>query len=193
MVEEAIADKSWLPWVECLIPNVSHQLREVAEAKAQVEQDCKVQEEAQHIIEENLARAAKQNKQLEEKLMEVLEGRLTQEAEEIGEAEGSEAVRTTGGTQSLVMEVNEEEGDEVVVVEEVKRGEMRKQALSSPPKSLRKRVRAGTATQTLAGSQVLGSSVQGSQVGLGNAGSMAKPCWRCVKHQVQCIVAAKGA
>ena len=135
MVKEAVADKSWLPWVECLIPNVSHQLRAVAEVKAQAEQDCKVQEETQHIIEENLARVAKQNKQLE-----VLEGHLTQEAEEIGEAEGSEAVGMMGGTQSLVMEVDKEEEDEVVVVEEVKQGEMKKQALSSPPKSLRKRV-----------------------------------------------------
>ena len=37
------------------------------------------------------------------------------------------------------MEVNEEE-DEVIVVEEVKQGEMRKQAPSSPPKMSRKRV-----------------------------------------------------
>ena len=43
----------------------------------------------------------------------------------MGEGEGSKAagtedVGTTGGTQSLVMEVNEEGEDEVVVVEEVK-------------------------------------------------------------------------
>ena len=84
----------------------------------------------QHIIKEKLARAAKWDKQLEEKLTEVLEGWLTQaaleidsEAEEMGEAEESEAIRiedlgTTGGTQSLAMEVKEEE--EVVVVVEVK-------------------------------------------------------------------------
>ena len=40
----------------------------------------------------------------------------------------------------------------------------------------------GMATQTLVGSLVQGSSVQGSQAGLGNAGSTGKPCWRCVKH-----------
>ena len=41
--------------------------------------------------------------------------------------------------------------------------------------------------------QMLGSSVQGSQVRLGNVGSIVKPCWRCIKHRVQCIVAAEGA
>ena len=62
----------------------------------------------------------------------VLEGQLSQkmlevdlEVEEMGEAEGSEAVGTeevgmTGGTQLSAMEVNEEGEDEVVVVEEVK-------------------------------------------------------------------------
>ena len=151
-VLEAVADESWLPWVECLIPNVSRWFKVEAEVKAQVEQDCKVWEEAQCILEEKLARVAKWNKWLEEKLTEVLEGRLTQaalevnsEAEEMGEAEGSKAVGTedigmTGRTQSSAMEVDEEEEDEVVVVEEVKQGEMRKWAPSSLPKSLRKRV-----------------------------------------------------
>ena len=86
----------------------------------------------QHIIKEKLARVAKWDKQLEEKLMEVLEGQLTQvalgidsEAEEMGEAEESEAIRmedlgTMGGTQSLAMEVEKEEEEEAVVVEEVK-------------------------------------------------------------------------
>ena len=76
--------------------------------------------------------AAKRDRRLEEKLTAVLEGRLSQAAlevdlvaEEMGEAEGSEAIRTeevgmTGGTQSSAMEVNEEGEDEVVVVEEVK-------------------------------------------------------------------------
>ena len=116
-----------------------------------------------------MARAMKRDRQLEEKLTAVLEGRLTQaelevnlEVEEMGEAEGSEAVRTeevgtTGGTQSLVMDVDKEGEDEVVVVVEVKRGEMRKWVPSSPPKSSRKRVQAGTATQTPAGSRVKGS------------------------------------
>ena len=67
------------------------------------------------------------------------------EAEEMVEAEASEAVGmeevgTMAEAQSLVMEVNEEGEDEVVMVEEVKRGEMRKQAPSSLPKSSRKRV-----------------------------------------------------
>ena len=134
-------------------------MREEAEARAQEEHDQKFREEA------------KRDRQLEEKLTVVLEGWLSQEAleinleaEEMGEAEGSKAVRTeevgtTGGTQSLAMEVNEEGEDEVVVVEEVKRGEMRKWAPSSLPKSSRKRVQAGMVTQTLAGSQVKGSLV----------------------------------
>ena len=122
---------------------------------------------------------------------EVLEINL--EAEEMGEAEGSETVRMeevgmTGGTQSSAMEVNEEEEDEVVVVEEVKRGEMRKWAPSSPPKSSRKRVQAGTVTQMPAGSQVKGSSVQRSQAGTGTAVSMTNLCWRCVKHKMACIM-----
>ena len=76
-----------------------------------------------------MARAMKRDRWLEEKLMAVLEGWLTQveleadlEAEEMGEAEGSEAigteeVGTTGGTQLSAMEVDEEGEDEVVVVE----------------------------------------------------------------------------
>ena len=63
----------------------------------------------------------------------------------MGEAEESEVIGTeevgmTSGTQSSPMEVDEEGEDEVVVVEQVKRGEMRKQAPSLPPKSSRKRV-----------------------------------------------------
>ena len=120
------------------------------------------------------------------------------EAEEMGEAEESEAigmeeVGTTGGTQLSAMEVDEEEEDEVVVVEEVKRGEMRKWAPSSPPKSSRKRVRAGMVTQTLAGSQAKGGLVQGSQAGMGTAVSTANPCWRCVRHKTVCIVPSGGA
>ena len=139
-------------------------------------------------------RVAKQDRWLKEKLTAVLEGQMSQveleidsEVEEMGEAEGSEAIRmeevgVTGGTQSSAMEVDEEGEDEVVVVEEAKRGETRKWVPSSPPKSLRKRVRAGTATQMPVGSQVKGSSVQGSQAGIGTVGSMGEPCWRCIKH-----------
>ena len=115
-----------------------------------------------------------------------------------GEGEGSEAVGTedvgmTGGTQLSAMEVNKEGEDEVVVVVEVKHGEIRKRVPSSLPKSSRKRVRAGTATQTPAGSQVQGGSVQGSQVGMGTAVSMVNPCWRCIKHWVKCIMATDRA
>ena len=161
------------------------------EARSREERDREVREEAKRLVEEKLAKAAKRDRQLEEKLTAVLEGRMSQaeleidsEAEEMVEAEGSEAVGmeefgTTGGTQSSAMEVDEEGEDEVVVVEEAKRGEMRKRAPSSPPKSLRKRVRAGTATQMPVGSQVKGSSVQGSQTGMGTAVSTANPCWRC--------------
>ena len=104
------------------------------EVRAREEHDWKLQEEVevQWIVDEKLARAAKQDRRLEEKLTAVLEGRLSQEAleinseaEEMGEAEeskavGMEEVGTTSGTQSSVMEVDEEEEDEVVVVEEVK-------------------------------------------------------------------------
>ena len=146
------------------------------------------------VVDEKMVRVVKQDRQLEEKLTAVLEGRMSQveleidsEVEEMVEAEGSEAIGTeefgtTGGTQSSVMEVNEEGEDEVVVVEEAKRGETRKRAPLSPPKSSRKGVRAGRVTQTLAGSQVKGSLVQGSQAGTGTAVSMVNPCWRCVKH-----------
>ena len=179
-------------------------MREEAEARAREEHDRKVREEAKRLVEEKLARAAKRDRWLEEKLTAVLEGRLSQEAlevnseaEEMGDPEGSEAVGmeefgTTGGTQSLVMEVDEEGEDEVVVVEETKRGETRKWALSSPPKSSRKRVRAGTATQTPVGSQVKGGSVQGSQVVMGPGVSTANPCWRCVKHKMVCMVPSGG-
>ena len=123
---------------------------------------------------------------------------IDSEAEEMVEAEESKAVGTeefgtTGGTQSSAMEVDEEGEDEEVVVEEVKRGETRKWAPLSLPKSSRKRVRAGTVTQTPAGSQVKGSLVQGSQAGVGTAVSTANPCWRCVKHKTVCIVLNGGA
>ena len=147
------------------------------------------------LVKEKLARAAKRDRRLEEKLTAVLEGWLSQEAlevdseaEEMGDPEGSEAIGTTGGTQLSVMEVDKEGEDEVVVVEEAKQGEMRKRAPSSLPKSSRKRVQAGTVTQTPAGSQVKGGLVQGSQVEMGTIGSMGGPCWRCVKHGVQCIM-----
>ena len=180
-------------------------VREEAEARVRDEHDRKFREEAKWLVDEKLARAAKRDRQLKEKLTAVLEGRLSQEAlevdsevEEMGEAEESEAVGMeevgmTGGTQLSAMEVDEEGEDEVVVVEEVKRGETRKRVPSSPPKLSRKRVRAGMATQMPVGSQVKGGSVPGSQVGMGTMGRMGKPCWRCVKHGVQCIMLSAGA
>ena len=179
-------------------------MRVEAEARAQEEQRRKLQEEVKCLTDEKLARAAKRDRWLEEKLMVVLEGQMSQaelevdsEAEAMGEAEGSKAVRTeevgmTGGTQSLVMEVDKEGEDEVVVVEEAKQGETRKWALLLPPKLLRKRVQAGMATQTPAGSQVKRGSVQGSQAGMGTAVSTANPCWRCVKR-VECVVPSSRA
>ena len=158
-------------------------MRAEVEARAREEHDCELREEAKRLVDKKLARVAQWDKRLEEKLMEVLEGQLSQvalvvdlEVEEMGEAEGSKAVRTedigtTGGTQSSVMEVDKEEEDEVVVVEEVKQSEMWKWAPLSLLKTLRKRVQVGMATQ------MLGSSVQGSQAGSGNAGSMGKLCW----------------
>ena len=57
--------------------------------------------------------------------MDQAELEVDSEVEEMGEAEGSEAVGMEelgmmGGTQLSVMEVNEEGEDEVVVVKEVK-------------------------------------------------------------------------
>ena len=76
--------------------------------------------------------------------MSQVELEINSKADEMVEAEGSEAVSTedvgmTGGTQSSAMEVDEEGEDEVVVVE-VQRGETRKRAPSSLPKLSRKRV-----------------------------------------------------
>ena len=129
---EAIADESWILWAARLVPNVARLVREEVEARALEEHDRKFQEEVKQLVDEKLARAVKRDRRLEEKLTVVLEGRLSQEAlevdseaEEMGEAEESEAVRTeevgmTGGTQSLAMEVDKEGEDEVVVIEEVK-------------------------------------------------------------------------
>ena len=197
---EPIADESWIPWASRLIPKVAHQVRIEAEARVREEQSCKLQEEVKHLADKKLARATKWDRQLKEKLMAVLEGLLTQvelevdlEVEEMGEVEESEAVGmeevgTTGGTQSSVMEVDEEGEDEVVVVEEAKRGETRKRAPSSLLKTLRKRVHAAMAMQLSVGSQGRESSVQGSQVGSSQVGGMERPCWRCVKHRTQCIM-----
>ena len=151
-VLEAVADESWIPWAAHLVPKMARRVREEAEARAQEEHDRKFREVAKRLVDEKLARAAKRDRRLKEKLTAVLEGWLSQEAlevdsevEEMGEAEESEAVGmeefgATGGTQSSAMEVDEEGEDEVVTVEEVKRGETRKRALSLPPKSSRKRV-----------------------------------------------------
>ena len=136
-----------------------------------------------------------QEKQVDEKLTKFLEERITQaqleadlEAEQSTEVEQSEAVKmedmgATGGTQLSAMEVDKEEEDEVVLIEEIKHGKMRKRAPLSLPKMLRKRVQAGTATQRPVGCQVQGGSTQGSQVGLGNAGSTGRLCQRCRKYR----------
>ena len=58
-VLEAVVDESWVLWAEHLIPNISCWAKAEAEAKAWDEQDCKLQEEAEHIVKEKLARAAK--------------------------------------------------------------------------------------------------------------------------------------
>ena len=122
---KVVVDESWIPWVAHLIPNVAHRVRVEAEARAWEEQNHKLQEEAKRLVDEKLARAVKRDRWLEEKLTAVLEGQLNQEAlevnseaEEMGEAEGSESigmedVGTAGGTQLSAMEVNEEGEDEV--------------------------------------------------------------------------------
>ena len=74
-VLEDVADESWVPWVGRLIPTVIHRVREETEARAR--------EEAKRIIDEKLARVAKQDRWLEEKLTVVLEGRMSQAELEI--------------------------------------------------------------------------------------------------------------
>ena len=39
---EAIADKSWVPWASCLMPNMAHRVREAAEQKVCEENDHKI-------------------------------------------------------------------------------------------------------------------------------------------------------
>ena len=195
---EVVADKSWVPWVECLIPNVSHQVRVEVATRACEEHNSRIWEEVECIMQEKATRVAWWEKWLEEKLMALLaKFKEDLEAEEMVEVEesgavGMEEVRTTGGTQLSVMEVNNGE-DEVVVVVEVRQGEMHKQASSSLPKTLRKRVCAAMVTQLLVRSQVQGSLVQGSQVGVGNVGSTGKMCERRIKHQIVCVVVRGGA
>ena len=126
-VLEDVMDKSWVPWVGCLIPNIVCQVRAAVEARSREECNREVREEVKWLIEEKLARAAKRDRQLEEKLTAVLEGWMSQaeleidsKVEEMVEAEGSKAIGMTSGTQSSAMEVDKEGEDEVVVVEEVK-------------------------------------------------------------------------
>ena len=138
MVEDAtsaralkvVADEPWMLWVR-LIPNVACQVRETEE-KAHDEAKRKNQDEAEGLRQEKVMKAMWREKWVDEKLTEFLEGWITQvqleanlEVEQSMEAEESEAVetedvRTTGGTQSSAMEVEEEEEDKVVIVEEVK-------------------------------------------------------------------------
>ena len=39
---EAVADKSWVPWADCLIPNVSHWVRVEAEARVHEEHNHQI-------------------------------------------------------------------------------------------------------------------------------------------------------
>ena len=41
MALETVADKSWVPWVDCLIPNVAHQVQAEVEAKVHEQHECK--------------------------------------------------------------------------------------------------------------------------------------------------------
>ena len=128
---EVVTDELWVLLVAHLIPNVACRVRETEE-NAHVEAKHKVQDEAEHLRWEKVTKAMWQEKWVDEKLTEFLEGWITQaqleanlEVEQSMEAEESEAVetedvRTTGGTQSSAMEVEEEEEDKVVIVEEVK-------------------------------------------------------------------------
>ena len=129
---EAIADRLWVLWASHLIPNMACRVREATEQKVCKENDCKIREEAVHLVQEKVSKVAKQDKRVAEKPTALLVGHMMQEAfEENSEAEqstegeesevvGMEDAGATGGTQSLVMEVDEEKEEKVVVVEEVK-------------------------------------------------------------------------
>ena len=197
---EVVVDELWVPWAAHLVPNVAYRVRAEAEARVWEEHDCRNQEEVEHIVQEKMTRAAGWDKRVGKKLTELLADQIMQEAfqedseaEEIMEVEESEAVgmedfETTGGTQASAIEVEEEVEDEVVVVEEVKPGEMRKWEPLLLPKTSRKRVHAAMGTQPSVESQVQPRLVEGSQVGSGNTGSMGRLCGRCVKYQTQCVV-----
>ena len=58
-VLEDVADESWVPWAGRIIPNVVRRVRQETEARAREEYDRKLREEAKHVVDEKLARAAK--------------------------------------------------------------------------------------------------------------------------------------
>ena len=104
MVEDAtrvlkvVVDELWIPWAAHLVPNIAHQVKVEVEARAREEHDCRIQEEAVHIVQEKVARW---DKRVGEKLTELLEGRIMHEAfqedleaEEMVEVEESEPVGT---------------------------------------------------------------------------------------------------
>ena len=68
------------------------------------------------------------------------------------------------------------------------RRDVEESTVIATPKTLRKRVHTAMVTQMLVGSQV-----QGSQVGSGNVGSTERPCERCVKHWIQCVMVSGRA
>ena len=58
-VLEAIANESWLPWVECLVPNVARRVRAEAETRAREEHNQKLQEEVKCLVDKKLGRVAR--------------------------------------------------------------------------------------------------------------------------------------
>ena len=125
-VLKAVADKSWIPWAEWVIPNVAFQVREWAVAKGHEEHTKKVCEEGAQEAE----CIAQREWWMEEKLEAFVEGKMMEEefeqnseveaeAEvEVEEATGTEEVKETGGMEASAMEVDEGSESEVVAIEE---------------------------------------------------------------------------
>ena len=130
MVEEAtgvlkgVADNSWIPWAEQVIPNVASRAREWAVAKEREAHAQKVCEEAAQEAE----RVAQREWQMEEKLEGFVDGKMMEEefkqdleaeAEVEGdEATGIEEVKESGRMETSVMEVDEDSESEVMAVEQ---------------------------------------------------------------------------
>ena len=183
-----VADKSWIPWEEQVIPNVAFWVREWVMAKG-----CK--EHAQKVCEEAVQEAkhiTQREPLMEEQLEAFMDGKMTEEEFEWDlEAEvevegdkvmGTEELKETGRMEALVMEVDKDGESKVVAIEEKRKGSGQKCAPLSLPKAPRKRVYTMTATQSQAGSQLQARSM----------GSTGTQCKWCVWQGIMCMAVDRG-